>query len=161
MSLTCLAAPFQEKGWREALRAFFIAVADELPVFYASAEVVSGMTWTGRSLYYGLESESTISPAWGGTWSGLPPKPTWWSWLGGPMLEHGSSLPTDRTTATARGILYEASEHPSGAAHLTPLSDWLPPDLFSQLTPNPQNHRPPPLVSARTIPAALRPAAQP
>ncbi|MDQ0896055.1 hypothetical protein [Agromyces ramosus] len=159
ISLTFHAEPIREVGWQEALRALFVTLADELPAFYASAEVTEGHIWTGRSLWSDSETEWGISPVrYRDGWTGLPPKPTWWTWLGRPFMEYHSAFPPDRVTATARGVMYEASKVPGASADLVSSSAWLPAELFSSLAPNPHRQQPVPLVPARVIPADLRPA---
>ena len=158
-SLTFHAEPIREVGWQDALRALFVTLADELPAFYASAEVTEGHIWTGRSLWSDSETEWRISPVrYRDGWTGLPPKPTWWTWLGRPFTEYRSAFPAERVTATARGVMYEASKEPGASADLVSSSTWLPGELFSSLAPNPHRQQPVPLVPARVIPAELRPA---
>lgn len=70
-------------------------------------------------------------------WTGLPPRPTWWAWLGEHLAEYYSSLPAELTTPTTRGVLYSAADEPSGPGDLVPLSQWLPEDLFASLAPKP------------------------
>ncbi len=156
MTLTLLAEPIREHGWQEALRIMFHTLADQLPAFYASAEVTTGHIWSGRSLWSDRETDWRISPLrHRDGWTGLPPRPTWWSWLGQPYIEYVSALPAKRTIPTSNGVLYQASEEPSGPDGLVPLSEWLPADLFANLAPNPRRQQPVPLVPALTIPAPL------
>lgn len=159
ISLTFHAEPIRDVGWQEALRALFVTLADELPAFYASAEVIEGHIWTGRSLWSDGATEWKISPLrYRDGWTGLPPKPTWWTWLGRPFMEYHSALPADRVTATARGVMYEAANSPGTSADLVSSGTWLPAGLFSRLAPNPHREQPVPLVPALVIPAALRSA---
>lgn len=159
MSLQFLGDPMREPAWREALRALFTRLADDLPAFYASAELTAGHIWSGRSLWSDMDTESRISPLrYREGWTGLPPRPTWWAWLGQPFTEYHGCLPVEQTMSTERGILYTASDEPLGPAGLVPLSSWLPQDLFSTLGPNPRKQQPVPLVPATTVPARLRSA---
>jgi len=157
MSLQLLADPLREPAWDESLRALFVQLADQLPAFYASAEVTSGHIWSGRSLWSDADTEWRIDPVrYREGWTGLPPRPTWWSWLGEPFAEYYSRLPEERTTPTKGGVLYSAAEAPSGPSGLVPLSTWLPEDLFATFAPNPHRQQPVPLTRATTIPERLR-----
>lgn len=156
MSLTILAEPLRDPAWRDALRRFFVVIADNVPAFYASAELTRGHIWSGRSLWADGETESAIWPVrYRQGWLGLPPKPTWWSWLGRPFADVVDALPAERATPTASGVLYEASTELSGPAGLEQLSRWLPAELFAVIGPNPERQRPVPLVRAAMIPVAL------
>ncbi|MFN3602026.1 MAG: hypothetical protein ACK4UY_11630 [Dietzia sp.] len=157
MSLTFLADPIRELAWREALRALFVRIADDLPAFYASAELTTGHIWSGRSLCGDAETEWRTNPvSYREGWTGLPPRPAWWTWLGEPFAQYCSAIPSDRTTMTQRGLLYAAADEPSGPTGLVPLSTWLPEDLFSRMGPNPHRERPAPVVAAKTIPTRLQ-----
>lgn len=157
MSLTFLADPIREPAWREALQTMFVTLADALPVFYASAELNSGHIWSGRSWDADRETEWPINPVvYGQGWTGLPPVPTWWLWLGPPYAEYHSALPAERTTSTSRGVFYSAADELSGPSGLLPLSTWLPEDLFSSLLPSPPGWSPVPLAPAETIPPDLQ-----
>jgi hypothetical protein len=156
MSLTLLADPLKEPGWRDAARRLFITLADKLPAFYARAEMTRGHIWSGRSLRADSETEWSISPVRSREgWLGLPPRPMWWSWLGHPFRDYASALPNERRATTANGVIYEAATEPAGWDEIEALSLWLPPDLFAALGPNPRRQQPPPLIRAATIPAAL------
>lgn len=156
MSLTLLAEPIGDAGWRDALRKLFVALADRLPAFYASAEVTSGHIWSGRSLWADGETEWPIRPVrYRDGWMGLPPSPVWWSWLGRPFADYFALLPDKRTRPTVNGILYQASAELAGPGELEPLSRWLPADLFAKLGPNPHRQQPVPLIRAAKSPAVL------
>ncbi len=156
MTLQLLAEPIQEPAWRDALQTLFVTLADELPVFYASAQVTSGHPWTGRSLDSDKDSDWPVNPVrWGQGWTGLPPIPTWWLWLGSPYAGYHSALPTERTTPTSRGVFYAAADNPTGPGDLLPLSTWLPEDLFSSLVYDRDIRFNPPLAPAKTIPAEI------
>ncbi|MBX9471660.1 hypothetical protein [Microcella sp.] len=156
LSLDFLAEPIEDARWQVAIRHLFTALADQLPAFYASAEVTGGNIWTGRSIWVDGETEWGINPKAREGWTGLPPLPTWWTWLGHPYEQYFPFLPVDRISSTARGVLYEGSSEPSGPSQLPHLSEWLPADLFSNLAPNPHSVRPAPLLHAVTIPTVLR-----
>ncbi|SBS73000.1 hypothetical protein MIPYR_30345 [uncultured Microbacterium sp.] len=120
-------------------------------------DLIAGNIWTGRSLWSDADTERQIVPVrYQEGWTGLPPKSTWWTWLGNPFAEYQSTLPQERTTETKRGVLYEGSGEASGADKHSPLSDWLPPQLFSKLGPNPDDVQPVPLIKARAVPGDLR-----
>lgn len=156
MSLDFLADPMRTSGWRETLCALFVKLADELPAFYASAEITPGHVWSGRSLWVDSETVFPISPVRSREgWTGLPPRATWLTWLGEPFTVYYPLLPTERTTQTVRGALYEAAEEPGEPDSLVPLSKWLPADLFASLAPNPLRQQPVPLVRATTVPSGL------
>lgn len=156
ISLDFLAEPIKDARWQVAVRNLFMTLADQLPAFYASAEVTAGNIWTGRSIWVDGETEWGIYPKTRQGWMGLPPVPTWWTWLGHPYEQYFPFLPADRISPTARGVLFEASSEPSGPSQLPHLSEWLPADLFSKLAQNPHSVRPAPLLHAATIPTALR-----
>ncbi len=82
VSLSILAASLHEHAWREAVRAFFLEVSGQLDCFFASAQVIRNLTWSGRQIWHGLEAESTYSSYWREGWMGLPPHPVWWAYLG-------------------------------------------------------------------------------
>lgn len=63
-----------------ALRALFAGIAEASGAFWASASVLRGWTWTGRSLYVTGETDEYLTP--GGSWTGLPVRPVAWSWAG-------------------------------------------------------------------------------
>jgi hypothetical protein len=156
MSLTLLADPLRQPGWRDALRHLFITLADALPAFYASASVTQGHIWSGRSLWSDGETEwRTVPLRYREGWMGLSPTPSWWTWFGDPYREFAGALPAERTTPTAHGVLFESVPEPAVAADLEPLSQWLPSNLFASLGPNPRRHQPVPLVRATAIPDAL------
>lgn len=84
----------------------------------------------------------------------LPPKQSWWSWLGHPFAEAAEAIPRERVTPTTSGVLFEAAVDPFDD-ELEPLSRWLPAELFATIAPNPERMRPVPLLRAPLIPASL------
>lgn len=155
-SLTFLADPIAQPGWHAALRRLFVSLADTLSAFYATGEVTRGHIWSGRSLWADSKTEWSIRPLRAREgWLGLPPQPTWWTWFGHPYREFADLLPTERTSATATGILYEAPAQPAAADDLQPLSQLLPATLFATRAPNPHREQPVPLRRATEIPASL------
>lgn len=157
LSLTFHAAPLQQPEWRDGLRALVLSLVDELPVFYGSAEVVRGWIWSGRTLWADGETEDSIRPVLRrpDRWAGLPPAPTWWTYLGAPYAEYAQLLPAEQTTATRHGHLFEAAPEPASRDQLQGLGAWLPADLFARLLPNPHHERPTPIAVARRVPSAI------
>lgn len=156
MSVDLFAEPLHQPEWRDVVRRFFVEMADALPAFYASATVSGGWIWTGRSLWMdGSTQLSSGSTCVGGEWIGLSPDPAWWAWFGGPYRPKGDLLPPEGRTPTERGVLVETSTTPLPRREATPLTTWLPPDLFATIGPNPDRHDPPPLARAADIPRGL------
>jgi hypothetical protein len=156
MSMTLLADPLREHGWRDAARRLFRTLADGVGAFYASAQVSRNHIWSGRSLWMDGETELSIRTLrFREGWLGLPPTPTWWSWFGAPYAFVARLLPRDGLTATTKGILFESAREPAPPDSLEPLSRWLPANLFASLGPNPHRQQPVPLIRASEIPAEL------
>lgn len=161
MSITFLADPLKEDGWRHAVRRLFTTLADELRSFYASAQISRNQIWSGQSLWIDGETELPIRTLrFRDGWLGLPPTPTWWSWFGAPYAFAQSLLPRDGLTATAAGTLFESAREPGPPGMMSPLSRWLPASLFASLEPNPRRQQPVPLIRASEIPHELVQAAQ-
>lgn len=99
--------------WRDALSAFFVALASELGAVFASAEVIRGVEWSGRSAGFGPETEHAAYLSTTSGWYGLPPYPMWWAWFGpdyAPLVrEH---LPQDRLLAMGGSLLFTAAPEP-------------------------------------------------
>lgn len=72
----------QQAEWRDPLRRLFVEVAMGSRAFYASAEVVRDLIWSGRSISYDGSTERATHLAPRGRWSGLSPYPVWWWWFG-------------------------------------------------------------------------------
>lgn len=172
MRLDCYADPFADDRWRDALQAFFITLADELPAIYATAQVVRGWQWSGRGTLSDQEPgkeppENTCSLNWDGRWHGLSPIPVWWEWFGPPYQDLVRGYVPDGGTATATGLLQEWADHPANRDELTATAARsLPADLLAVLRPGRQRTRPYPLITAARIPASLaehnpRPTIQP
>ncbi|EGD56819.1 hypothetical protein [Gordonia neofelifaecis] len=156
-SLALHAHVFDDPSWRAALRETFIDLADALPAFFATAQVTRGHIWSGRSSWSdGRTEPAVVAVRRHEGWTGIPPIPMWWTWLGRPFDDHAAALPRARTTTTRAGILFEADPYPRPAEELEHLTSWLPHDLFASLAPNPDRIQPVPLVGASTIPAELR-----
>lgn len=82
VSMSVLETSLHESSWRDSVRALFMEVSEQLDCFFASAQVVRNLTWSGRQIWHGLEAESTYSLSWREGWMGLPPHPVWWAYLG-------------------------------------------------------------------------------
>jgi len=157
MSLEFFTEPMRDPAWRAALQQLFVRLADGLPAFYAAADITTGHIWSGRSLWADNETEWRIVPVrFREGWLGLPPKPTWWAWLGEPFHDYFPSLPAARTVATAGGVLYSARDEPDDPGSPVSLATWLPEGLFARLADNPTGQQPVPLTRAVTIPGRLR-----
>jgi len=157
MSLDFHVGPFQDQRWQAALQALFITLADELPAYYATAQVVRGAIWSGRTVYIDGQSESACSLGWQRHWHGLSPIPVWWEWFGSPYRELvRNDLPADATMTTANGLLHEWATQPADRDELASSANRsFPADLLAILAPNPENMRPSPLIRASRIPADL------
>ena len=122
-SLTLLAPTVAENPlWRAAVRRLFVEFARESSAIVATAEVLRGAQWSGRSL--GFDSMAEYSPAlWtrAGTWAGLPPYPVWMCWFGpeyAPLVaEH---LDAARTEQVGEALLFTASDEPKNRDELAP-----------------------------------------
>jgi hypothetical protein len=163
--------------WRGALRSLFVQFAIESHAVLATAEVVRGLTWTGRSLGFGPGAEKTTYLAPRGQWLGLPPYPVWWAWFGTDYTEivtpHIDVASTERI---ADCLFHEQSVEPSNRDQLLSASvpsspqrstmqrllrrklvvgepkPWLPADLLPVVDySDPRIYNPP------AIPAVVRP----
>lgn len=165
MSLSLLAAPLRDPRWRDAAERFFIAWADEVGAFYATAEVSSGRVWTGRSLAYAGGGEISASPNFGGQWTGLMPYPVWWAYYAGPYEHVPADSGVTRSRSTERGHFHSRHEQPAGRDQLTSMQQsgllkrrvesWTPPGMTSTLLPNPRGMHPAPVTPAPSIPDEL------
>jgi hypothetical protein len=167
MTLDVLRDPFTDPRWRDALRRLFVAIADGIDCFFASAEVTRGTLWNGRSGGADAQTEWPIMPARIQGWMGLPPYPVWWSWYADPYRDLVSDvLDPDRSMATTRGIFHQWAVDPVDRDALAVIvapkrllqhsRDWLPSELLSQVIPNDGRIRPTPLAPARHIPTRLK-----
>ena len=167
MSITAHHEPLNDANWREAVRRFFVSIAEQVDAFYASAEVVRGNIWNGRSLSVDGNSEWPISPARREGWMGLPPYPVWSAWYGGPYRELiPQALPHGRLEPTEYGVLHELSDAPSDRDQLTGLvtvrrgfrrrTEWVPGELLAQVQPSDGRVQPVPLRPAVHVPNDLR-----
>lgn len=151
-SLTVLAAPLDDERWRTALMRLFIDFAEQVNAVAATAEVLRGLTWSGRSLGYESNSERATYLAPRGCWLGLPPYPVWWSWFGpdyAPLVR--DHLPPDTTDSRGHALFHWRSDTPADREQLIaalppanrrprrwpfqpragrPSTSWLPTDLL-------------------------------
>ena len=153
--------------WREAVRRFFLAIAEDLRAFFASAEVTRGNIWNGRSLWSDGDTEWPITPARVHGWMGLPPYPLWWAWYGEPYrgLIPGH-LSGGEVTETPGGILHQLAGEPldrdelarraTGRVGLRRVTSWTRPDLLAHVPPNEGRVRPAPADPADRVPAELQ-----
>ena len=165
MALSFLAEPLVDRRWRDGVQQLFVCLADELHAAYASAELLNGAIWTGRSLAYDGQSEIGASPNTRDGWAGLPPYPVWWAYYGEEYAEVVADEFVVSSHPTRRGTFHSRSTHPSGQNDLLePLttgsfrghtSAWVDPALVSTLAPNELNYRPHPLKNAPRIPPRL------
>jgi hypothetical protein len=103
----------RDPRWRDALRRLFVGFAVETDAFFAVAEVVRGLQWSARSVWFGPEAEKQTYLAPRGAWAGLLPYPPWWAWFG---PEYASlvrrHLPQERVRALRAGVFHWRSEEP-------------------------------------------------
>jgi len=169
-SLSVQRTALADQRWANALRSFFVAVAVRTHAVYAVAEVVRGLSWSGRGIAYGPEAESRTYLAARGVWAGLPPHPVWWSWFGAEYLPLvADQLPAGQLSHVDGGMLHEAAPGPldrdelrallprslrrvSERLHRIPAraAPWLPADLLPVIGPDHYVLRP-----ARRMPASL------
>jgi hypothetical protein len=74
--------PLHDPRWRDALRQLFVEFALTTGAFFACAEVIRGVDWSGRGIGYTARTERTTYLAPRGRWAGLLPYPAWWTWFG-------------------------------------------------------------------------------
>jgi hypothetical protein len=182
-SLTLHRGPLRDERWRDGLRRLFTSFAAVTGTFFASAEVVRGLEWSGQSIAYGATAEKTTYLAPRGQWAGLLPYPAWWTWFGSdyvPLV--AQHLPSDQVRELDGGLSYARSDEPVdrdqlssprsatrtralGLRKLWSRGDraggtqaearWLPAELLAAPeTRNPLLHNPP-LTPARVLPPRL------
>jgi hypothetical protein len=121
--------PLNHPSWQRALRRLFVAYAERTGSFFASAEVVRGLEWSGRSLAYGQTAERTTYLARGRTWAGLLPYPAWWTWFGPDYVslveEH---LPPDQIQRVNQGLFHARGAGPVDRGQLNRAALALEPD---------------------------------
>lgn len=147
LSLDFLCEPFaSDPAWRATLRTLFVAVADELGAFYASAQVTDQYIWSSGGL---CSDAATETPTYvgGHWWRGLPTHPVWWSWYGPeytPIV--ADLLAADAVMRSERGIFHACSEVPRTRYELeADRIPWLPADLTAESTGTPARRIPPTL----------------
>lgn len=143
ISLVLHRDPLHDEGWRRALQRLVVDVADRTAAVLVTAEVLRGVSWSGRSLGYTGRSERSAWLGGPGGWLGLPPYPVWWEWFGRdylPLVE--GRLDEGRTQPAGTGLLHVASEEPLDRDELTHRLGaersglrrraWLPSDLLAR-----------------------------
>ena len=166
MSLTFHAEPMRDQPWRDALRRLFLATADELGAVFASAEVLVGNIWTGRSMWIDSQTEIPTSPLARDGWMGLPPYPVWWAYYGKPYRD--LALPDNLVIhgeKTEHGTFHSRADMPADRAELTSAlrsgllkrrtAEWVDAQLVTTYAPNEGGYMNPPLNPAPRIPAEL------
>lgn len=145
VSLSILAPSLDDPAWRDAVRALFLEVSEQLDCFFASAQVIRNLTWSGRQVWHGREAESAYSLFWREGWMGLPPHPVWWAYLGpqySPLIDLNgpgvsrqgdaafielSTEPTDRDSLSRslprRGLLRRPLPWITATLQLKPVDD--------------------------------------
>jgi hypothetical protein len=147
--------PLGQVAWHAALRRFFAEFARSSRAFYASAEVVRNIVWSGRGIGYDGSTERTTYLAPRGRWYGLTPYPVWWSWFGNvyaPLV--APHLPAPAVVEDEGGILYEAAPTPASRDELSRVG-WLPPELLARLDKTDPRLFNPPLSPATHLPIEL------
>lgn len=115
--------------WCEIVVALFQRIASEMAAFYAAAYVERNVI-ARRSLWYDGESESIalMRSRW---WVGLPSKPTWLAWYGGPYRDRlRASIPNAANHAA--GVLLRNGEPPLDTDQLKGVFPRLPKELIVQ-----------------------------
>lgn len=182
-SLTLLHAPLHDPRWQQALRRFLTAFAAATGTFFASAEVVRGLDWSGQGIAYGPGAERTTYLAPRGRWAGLLPYPAWWTWFGPdyvPLVR--PHLPPEQLHELDGGLFHARGDDPAPRAQLADApparvekssrsrglwtredrserspkaQPWLPSELLAApTTTNPAVYNPP-LTPADTVPSRL------
>jgi hypothetical protein len=113
-SLSVQRVALHDPGWLASFRRFFVDVADTTGALYAAAEVVRGVVWNGRTVWYDGQEEPAAYLAARGVWAGPPPYPVWWSWFGpeyAPLVE--PHLPADGVERVGGALFHRAAEEPA------------------------------------------------
>lgn len=124
MALNLLADPLHDVRWRDAVRRFFIAVADGLPALYANAQVTRGWIWTGRSVVSDSFLEELAVPLHPRKAPVRPSQaPTWWAWFGEQMRHDiTGELSPGQTTHTTHGLMHEWTQAPANRDELAAIN---------------------------------------
>lgn len=116
-----------EARWCEVVVSLFRQIASEMAAFYAAAYVERNVI-AKRSIWYDGESESIalMRSRW---WVGLPSKPTWLAWYGGPYSDQlRARIATVEDHAT--GVLLRNGELPLDTDQLKGVFPKLPKELI-------------------------------
>jgi hypothetical protein len=174
ISITVERSAFGDVRWRSALRSFFLEIGTGGGLYYAFAEVVRNLSWSGRTIWFDGEQENTDSllrwqgGEWG--WMGLNPYPVWWS-LFGPVYVPlvAPHLVQDRGQKVGSDLFVEWSEAPLDRDALTAKlprlglltrrrASWLPGELLAVQLPFDARSYPRPLGLAKVMPSELEAA---
>ena len=123
--LTLLLPGIADPRWWSALRSLFVNFSVATEAIAATAEVIRGVRWSGRTIGYDANTERAAYLAWKSTWQGLSPYPVWWSWFGGEYADAiADYLPRDQVETVGAGLFHWRSEAPADrdvlAASLVP-----------------------------------------
>jgi hypothetical protein len=116
--------------WCETVVRLFIALAQEMPAFYGAGYVERDWVVRGRRLYGADGSTESLFLQRSRWWCGLPPKPTWLSWFGGPYV----SLIADALPGAERvndGLFLRAGPEPMDADELAGRMPPIPQELLA------------------------------
>jgi hypothetical protein len=154
--MTLLRDPLDDPRWREAVVRFFADFADSTSAVFASAELVTGIEWSGRTLWIGFHTEQTAYLAPQGKWMGLPPYPISWAWFGSEYIDElGDALDVDQLQRRANGAILEFERIPKARTALP--SSRIPEDYRAQYAEPPQQGHSIRLSPAKRMPDRLRP----
>lgn len=152
ISLSLSAYGGADAGTVSRLRPFFLALAERLEVFFASAEITRSHVTAEK-----VKQAEEASNQWTrGMWRGLPAHPVWWSYFG-PLYAELVRPHMTGNVEEARGALFHSyGDKPLNRDEIMallpgPTSRWLPEDLTA-----PYDFCLPQQPVAATIPSPLR-----
>jgi hypothetical protein len=160
---------FQEPKWRDALRSLFLDFGRAGGAYFASAEVVRNLSWSGRSVWYDGKQENVDGLLrYREGWMGLPPYPVWLTLFGPDYAKlvrpHLAADSVDDTGATIFRTWSDSPQDRDALSATLPktglfrkvASSWLPKELTATQLPFTPGHYPRPLAKAELIPEFLR-----
>jgi hypothetical protein len=154
--LMLLREPLGDRRWQQAVARFFAGFADSTSAVFASAEVVTGMEWSGRTLWIGLHAEHTAHLAPQGKWMGLPPYPVSWAWFSNAYIaELGDALDGEQLERGTNGAMLQFERNPQSRAALLP--PQVPDGHRARYAEPPQPRHSIQLSPAERMPDGLRP----
>lgn len=171
VSITVARSAFDDPHWRSGLRSLFLQFGTGDGLYYAFAEVVRNLSWSGQSIWFDGQNENTDNllgrqgREWG--WMGLNPYPVWWSLFGPaylPLVE--PHLGPDRGQTIGGDLFVEWADAPLDrdalSAQLPRLGrlrrrrgSWLPIELLAVQLPFDVRAYPRPLGFAKVMPPEL------